>query len=104
MPYKKWGHYSPEPNRTDLNDYMFCDFKNDLNIGSMEDNVIVMYIHRQDFLSLLVRTKCVRTHIVRARADVVATKLGIIHLFLFLLPSMYLSPRRGLPRKLKLGG
>ena len=24
------------------------------------------------------RTKCVRTHVVRARADVVATKLGII--------------------------
>ena len=38
------------------------------------------------------------THL-RARADIVATKLGI---FLFL-PSMYFSTRRGLPRKLNFG-
>ena len=31
----------------------------------------------------LVRTKCVRTHIVRVRADVVASKLGIILPFFF---------------------
>ena len=41
-------------------------------------------------------------NIVRARADVVASKLGII--LLLFLPSMYFSPRRGLPRKLKFGG
>ena len=56
----------------------------------------------------LVRTKCVRKHVVHARADVVATKLGIILLsssfFLSFFPSTYFSPRRGLPRKLKFGG
>ena len=46
-------------------------------------------------------------HVVRARVDVVAAKLGIIILssssFSFF-PSTYFSPRRGLPRKLKFGG
>ena len=37
-------------------------------------------------------------HVVRVRADVVATKLGIILSFFFF------SPTRGLPRKLKFGG
>ena len=44
-----------------------------------------------------------RTHVVRGRANVVATKLGIILSFFFF-PSTYFSPRRGLPRKLKFGG
>ena len=44
------------------------------------------------------RTECVHTNVVCALADVVATKLGIILLFLsFFLPSTYFSPRRGLP-------
>ena len=37
----------------------------------------------------LVRTECMGTHVVRARADVVATKLGII---LLLLPSFFYFP------------
>ena len=41
----------------------------------------------------LVQTECVHTYVVRAMADVVATKLGII----LFLPSTYFSPRRGLP-------
>ena len=45
----------------------------------------------------IVKNWCERS----ARADVVATKLGII---LFLFPSTYFSPRRGFPRKLKFGG
>ena len=51
------------------------------------------------------------THGFRARADVMATKLGIILSFFFFFflsffffPSTYFSPRRGLPRKLKFGG
>ena len=40
----------------------------------------IMYITYNTFYTvyILVRTKCVRTHGFRARADVVATKLGII--------------------------
>ena len=49
-----------------------------------------------------------RFKIVRAGAEVVATKLGIIlSLFLlsfFFFPSTYFSPRRGLPMKLKFKG
>ena len=37
----------------------------------------------------LVRTKCVRTHVVRAGADVVATKLGIIFIFLLSFSSFH---------------
>ena len=56
----------------------------------------------------IVGANVVRAH-AQARADVVATKLGIILLlflsfFFFLIPSTYFSPRRGLPRKLKFGG
>ena len=68
------------------------------------------------------RTECVRTNVVRAWADIVATKLGIIGanvvctwvdvvaiklgiiLSFSFFPSTYFSPRRGLPRKLKYGG
>ena len=50
-----------------------------------------------------------RTNGFRAGVEVVATKLGIILLFLlflssFFFPCTYFSPRRGLPRKLKFGG
>ena len=37
------------------------------------------------------------TNVVRALVDVVATKLGIILLSFFLLPSTYFPPRRDLP-------
>ena len=49
-------------------------------------------------LTILVRTYCVRRHVVRARADVVATKLGINLLlsFSFFL-SVHLPAGRGLP-------
>ena len=39
---------------------------------------------------LLVRAKCVRTNVVRALADVVATKLGIILLSFSFLPLTFL--------------
>ena len=56
----------------------------------------------------LVLAECVCTNVVRALADILATKLGNIFFFFFFffffVPSMYFSPRRGLPRKLKFGG
>ena len=62
------------------------------------------------YSGILVPAECVRTNVVLALADVVATKLGIILLLSFFLllfsffPSTIFSPRRGLPRKLKFGG
>ena len=60
----------------------------------------------KQFIIYLVRMECVRTHVVHARADIVATKLGIIlsssfFLLSFFFPSTYFSPRRGLPMSAK---
>ena len=59
------------------------------------------FLDNRNVSCLLVRTWCVRTHVVRARADVVATKLGIILSSSFFLLSFfhatYFSPRRGVP-------
>ena len=45
--------------------------------------VIEYYVPSMLLVSKLVQTECVRTHVVHARADVVATKLGIILFFFF---------------------
>ena len=71
--------------------------------------VIEYYVPSMLLVSKLVQTECVRTRVVHARADVVATKLGnLLSFFLlisfFFFPSTYFSSRRGLPRKLKFGG
>ena len=50
--------------------------------------------------SKLVRAKCARMNVVRALADVVATKPFFFSSFF---PSTYFSPKRGLPRKLNFG-
>ena len=56
--------------------------------------------HTSRIMQVLFRAECMRTEVVRALVEVVATKLGIIlHLFLF--PSTYFSPRRGLRTILK---
>ena len=44
------------------------------------------------------------THVVCARADIVATGIILSFSFFFFFPSTYFSSRRGLPRKLKFGG
>ena len=47
------------------------------------------------FCYILVRTKCVRTHVLRAREDLVATKLGIILLLLLIFSIHGLFSQKG---------